>query len=296
MDSGEPRYLLNGWCTEGEPWSTISESVDPEEWERIRTTFDPKKAAEVTAALLTYAYTGLTPSNQDDQGGQGDGRNGAVDIVLTDIATGEQQVMEVTTSLDRRYQDSSASLTKFEDAVTSAYRGNRSWSLELQRDWEGMRLVRDLAPAVATALSAIADSGEAIEGPIALHSHVIAWPNDTPGQPGVKVTSRNAGALNRDDPYLDVLTDYLAKDTTIKSKLEKLEREAQYFNATRLHLFIGLASTGVRGGLLPASPSYFTWGTFVAPAPLTDLWLEGGTGELYHWTQEFGWVFHNMQR
>lgn len=130
MNRGEPRNLQEGWCPEGEAWSNAAARVDPEEWERIKNAFDPKKAAEVTAALLTYAFTGLTPSNQDDQGGQGQGRNGAVDILLTDATTGEQQAMEVTTSLDRRYQDSSAAIAKFEEAVTVSYNGERSWSLE----------------------------------------------------------------------------------------------------------------------------------------------------------------------
>lgn len=296
MSSDEPRNLLKGWCPQGEVWSTAVARIDPQEWERIKDTFDPKKPSEMTAALLAYVYSGLIPSNQDDQAGQGNGRDGAVDILLTDAITGERQVMEVTTSLDRRYQNSSAALSKFEEAVTRAYTGDGSWSLELQRDWESLRLVKDVAPTVAEALNTMSVNDADRGGPHSLHSHVIAWPADTASEPQVKVRSRNAGALNRDEPYLNALTDYLATDTTISGKLQKLKREATHFEATRTHLFIGMASTGTRGGLLPTSPSYMTWGEFTAPEPLTDLWLEGNTGEMYRWTREDGWMFYDLQK
>lgn len=55
-----------------------------------------------------------------------------------------------------------------------------------------------------------------------------------------------------------------------------------------------MAFTGNQGGLLPASPSYFTWGNFSCPEPVTDLWLDGGTGEVYHWDRSEGWEFHRI--
>ncbi len=112
--------------------------------------------------------------------------------------------------------------------------------------------------------------------------------------PVITVHSYNAGQEEKNRPYLDELTEYVATDKTVQSKVEKLAREQTLHIAQRCHLFLGMASTGPHGSLLPISPSYFTWGELKLPDVLDDLWLEGNTGELYHWTKERGWLFHRM--
>lgn len=71
---------MDGWCPQGEPWAEAAQRVNPDEWERIKQHFPLTKPAEQTAALLLYSFTGLTPTNQDDQQGRGGGYDGAVDV------------------------------------------------------------------------------------------------------------------------------------------------------------------------------------------------------------------------
>ncbi|MFZ4842996.1 hypothetical protein [Mycetocola saprophilus] len=290
MPEDSRRNLSEGWCTEGEPWSLAQQRVDPAEWERIKRDFPISKAAEQTAALSLYMFTGLIPTNQDNQSGGADGRNGAVDALLT-AATGERQIMEVVSSLDPQYRNSSAAVNKFERIIAASYQGATSWALSLERGWESQRLT-ELAPQITDALSGVEEEGEANSNEIKIHPFVTAQRIQIAGQPTVFVSSRNAGASSFGGSYLEALTDYLANDLTIERKLNKLEREGERLGATRRHLFIGMASTGKHGGLLPSSPSFFTWGEFTPPRVIDDLWLEGGTGELYHWALETGWIFH----
>lgn len=289
------RNLMEGWCDEGEPFSAVVSRIDAAEWERIQQAFDDGKGVELRAAQLIYAFTGLVPSMEDDQSGNGRGRNGVVDALLTDPRTGERQVLEVTSSLDSSYQKSVAAMSKFVSTVTQKYSGTASWSLSLQRGWEAENL-RRLAPEVADSLTQIAAAETTAGIEYEVHPCVTAWMRQEGAVERITVSSWNAGALNKDAPYLDVLSCYLADDSGIRSKRDKLRNEAARFAATRTHLFVDMASAGSWGGLLPTSPSYFTWGTFVAPVEVSDLWLEGGTGELYHWSREAGWVFHSMEK
>lgn len=294
MTEDEPRNLQDGWCDEGASWSTAVQHVDPEEWERLKTEFPLAKEAEQVAALFLYSFTKLIPTNQDKQQAGGDGYNGAVDVLLTDAATGERQVMEVTTSLDESYQRASKAVEEFERRIAQRYTGEATWTLGLERGWESERL-KELATVVADALND-ADGTEAGRNrDVELHPKVTARQLGPTDPPIVYVDSTNAGASSFGARYLDSLTDYLESDPVIGRKLEKLEREGLRFNATRRHLFIGMTGTGARGGLLPASPSYFTWGEFRAPANLDDLWLWGRTGLLYHWSREAGWIFHSVE-
>lgn len=286
-----PRDLTKNWCTEAESFQDASRRIDPTVWKQIGVVFKKAKTAEPRAAHLAYAFTGLVPSNEDSQEAGTASRSRAVDILLTDRVTSETQVMEVTTSLDQRYERSSSALRHFQETISNGYTGEGSWGLSLERGWETLDL-RSLAPLVAAALSAVTDTSN---GPHALHENVRGWRVEEETEPRVVVSSRNAGALNREDPYLNVLSAYLANDPTIQSKLSKLAAERSRLGATRSHLYIGMASTGVRGGLLPVSPSYFTWGEFLAPDEIDELWLDGNTGELYRWTRESGWVFHRLQ-
>lgn len=281
MTTDEHRNLQQGWCPEGEPWAEAAQRVNPEEWERIKRDFPLTKPAEQTAALSLYSFTGLIPTNQDDQQGSGSGYDGAIDVLLTHATTGEQQVMEVTSSLDSAYQNSSDAVKKFERIIKQTYTGATTWTLGLERGWELQRLT-ELSTIVARALNDLDGTDAGRNEDVQLHPHVTARQLGRTDPPIVYVDSRNAGASSFGDAYLDAFSLYLATDSTIEGKLVKLGREGLKFEATRRHLFIGMASTGKHGGLLPSSPSYFTWGEFTAPLLLDDLWLEGGTGELYH--------------
>jgi len=201
--------------------------------------------------------------------------------------------MEVTTSLDPIYQRASKAVQQFERRIAQAYVGKTTWTLSFERGWESERL-KELAPLVAQALNDADDTEAGRTEAIDLHPKVTGRQLGPTDPPIVYVDSTNAGASSIGTRYLDALSDYLQNDPTIGSKLVKLQREGLRFNATRQHLFIGMASTGSRGGLLPSSPSYFTWGEFRAPSFLDDLWLWGGTGLLYHWSREAGWIFHRV--
>lgn len=181
---------------------------------------------------------------------------------------------------------------RLEAAIADRYTGRVSWMIELERGWETTTW-RTLAPAIADALAA-APAPSSSDEPVTIHPHIRAHAIGPTDPPVVWITGHNAGASSFGAPYLDALSSYLEQDATALGKLDKLAREALLFDAQRVHLFIAMASTGSRGGLLLASPSYFTWGTFTPPGPLTDLWLDGGTGEVYHWTIEAGWVSHEL--
>lgn len=118
---------------------------------------DLKDATDVRAAFLFHAFTGLDPAVEDDQRSRGQGRSGAVDIVLS-ASDGERQIAEVTSSLNTSYQRSSAALARFESEIAQRYEGAMSWMLDLERGWESLRPVREVAPEVAAKLNEL-DSG-----------------------------------------------------------------------------------------------------------------------------------------
>jgi len=259
---------------------------------RIALAFATTAEDERAAAQILYAFTGIEPQLEDDQLG-GTSRDGAVDMLLP-TPLGAPELVEVTQSLDPRYQRAADATIRFEEAIAREYNGTMSWSLNLERDWETITLAGDLASVVARALNTASAAGALHDHPLVITPHVHALALGPSDPPVVFVMSRNAGARSFDEPYLCALARYLATDSTIRRRLDKLAREQRTFSAERCHLFLGLASTGSNGGLLPASPSYFTWGTFAAPDPLTDIWLHGGFGVLYHWTIETGWRFHEL--
>jgi len=286
----QPRNLQEGWCPRGNPLSVELRRRDPGAQKRITAAFAHTPVEERAAARLLHAFTGLEPRLEDRQAGAGS-RDGATDILLTS-SSGRHQVVEVTQSLDPHYERAADAVARLEAAIADHYAGRVSWMLELERGWEATTW-RTLAPAIAAAL-ATAPAPSSSDQPVTIHPHIRAHAIGPTDPPVVWITGRNAGASSFGMPYLDALSSYLEQDITVRGKLDKLTREALLFDAQRVHLFIAMASTGARGGLLPTSPSYFTWGTFVPPEPLTDLWLDGRTGELYHWTVEAGWVFHEL--
>jgi hypothetical protein len=291
-----PRDLTQGWCDEGQSLSDAAARRDPEEFIRIADHFKHAKVYEHRAASLLYAFTGHPPRSEDHQTAAGNSRTGAVDIALT-TCWGSTEICEVSTTLDRRFQSSIAALQQLQDDILARYEGTTSWSLELERGWDDTRL-RKTAPEIAERLNeADLNHNPVVSGEptvVWVHEKISARMTASTVPPNISVHSYNAGQVNETAPYLDELSEYIATDATIQSKLNKLTKERPRLDAERSHLFLGMASTGPRGSHLPVSPSYFTWGRFTAPDGLDDLWLEGNTGELYHWTRERGWIFHQM--
>lgn len=304
-DSTEPRNLTQGWCEEGEHVAALARRRDGREFDRISARFAKAKTLEHRAASLIYAVTGLIPHSEDDQSGQPNAesamndsvRSGAVDIRLENEYD-SVEICEVTTTLDHRFQGSVAAIQKLCDAVTAGYEGAASWSLELDRGWDQLRL-KSLAADIASQLNTESrynphgNDGDGNQA-VSVHEMITARLTGRIPPPVITVHSYNAGQEEKRRPYLDELSEYVATDKTVQTKVDKLAREQSHHNAERCHLFLGMAGTGPRGSLLPVSPSYFTWGSLELPDVLDDLWLEGNTGELYHWTRESGWLFHRM--
>lgn len=286
----QPRDLREGWCRKGDSLSLRLSQIDRPSHDRIGEAFVSAPTEECRAAQLLHAFTGLDPSLEDRQAGIAS-RDGAIDILLTS-ALGYHEVVEVTRSLDPRYERAADAVAHFEQIVAAKYTGHVSWILELDRGWEGTRW-RELAPRIAEALADTPVPSSSDE-PVAVHPHIRAYALGQTDPSTIWVAGRNAGATDFDMPYLNALSSYLSRDATIRGKIEKLRREAKRFAARRVHLFIAMASTGSHGGLLPSSPSYFTWGRFTPPESITDLWLDGRTGELFHWSVEDGWEFHEL--
>jgi len=292
-ETNEPhRNLQDGWCSEGATLREAVAAADLQVLGRIDAQFKPDPPDERTAAIHLHLFTGLEPSLEDHQYRGGQNRDGAVDIVLS-AASGAREIVEVSQSLDHAYEKSAHATEAFEDRLQREYSGDLSWMIDLERGWEKQKL-RDLAPQVAKALNVASESHVGDDTTLTVGEYVQATVLGLTDPPIVYISSRNAGAVNLREAYLDALSEYLASNKTIAGKLSKLARERDVLAAERCHLYLGMASSGSLGGLLPASPSYFTWGTFVAPSPLTDLWLHSGVGQLYHWTIEGGWVFHQM--
>ncbi len=192
MTQGERRNLLEGWCQEGERWTDALQRVDPHELARIKQDFPLSKPSEQTAALSAYSFTGLIPTNQDDQVGSGHGYDGAVDVLLKNADSGDRQVMEVTTSLDQNYQGSANAIKEFERIIALTYTGSVTWALGLERGWENRRLKR-LAPVIAGQLNDLDGTELGGDDEIELHPNVTARPLGPTDPPIVYIDSRNAG-------------------------------------------------------------------------------------------------------
>ena len=123
----------------------------------------------------------------------------------------------MTTSLDTRYQGAAGACARFEAEVQRHYTGRFAWQLDLERGWEHTRLVRELAPDVAAALNT-ESAATSPRNVIDIGPHVRALLIGPLDPSLVFVMSRDAGANNLDGPYLDALSDYLARDPVIGRK------------------------------------------------------------------------------
>jgi hypothetical protein len=288
---GRDRDFSQNWCQRGESWSEAVVRADSELWGRIETEFGGAGQTEKRAAYCAYVFTGLAPTYEDRQEKGAKGRSGAVDIALRDSNGKVLEIMEVTSSLDPKFESAARAISTLETEANKDYDGQIAWGLDLRRGWEGWRL-KGVASELASSLSSLSpDSGR---GPYRVHEVVDAWHTQLPGEPGINVFSSNAGSNDRARPYLDELSEYLHENETIRRKVAKLKIERGKQEASRTHLYIMMTALGRWGSLLPVSPSYFTWGEFSAPVGIDELWLDGGTGCIFRWTSSQGWAYHEV--
>ena len=285
-----PRDMTKGWCAEGAPLAEAAARISAETWDLHAEAFAGVDEFEARAALFLHVFTGCMPRLEDT-----DGRQGAVDLTIHD-ADHLVGIVEVTSTLDAQFQRNSNHLQLLIDEVNRAYRGDARWALSFEHGWNlpPGRQRSVLAGELVHALE-LQDASIDVAQPVQIASEVRAHRIPDPGEDAVELTGWGANVSDALDlPYLDRLTAYLSSSTLVARKLKKLTAECERLGTTRCHLYLLMASTGNEGGLLPASPSYFTWGDFSCPEPLTDLWLDGGTGEVYHWDPSAGWRFHRL--
>ncbi|BDZ55411.1 hypothetical protein [Agromyces marinus] len=284
------RNLLQGWCAEGVTLTGALEGVPASSHQARESEFASAGADESRAALYLHLFTGSLPQLEDTAG-----RQSAVDLTLHSNY-GLVGIAEVTSTLDRHFQRDSGQLRRLVASVNAEYAGTGAWSLGFEYGWS--MPTNTQLPGLAQRLSAElerADASTNDDEAVTLAEHVLAYRVEQGLGPRVHLASWSANVpTSADTPYLDRLSTYLAESDLIARKLAKLAAEGERLGTNSLHLYLLMASTGVDGGLLPSSPSFFTWGRFACPAPATDLWLDGGTGEIYHWSQDTGWVFHRV--
>ncbi|MBG6109065.1 hypothetical protein [Frigoribacterium sp. CG_9.8] len=265
-------------------WLSVSQDTHRER----ELDFVGAKPGEVRAATYLQILTHLRPRLEDT-----DGRQGAVDLTL-ERADGQFEIAEVTSTLDRNFLRDSNQLRHFERQLLDEYSGAASWALAFEYGWAmpatraGIgQLSRDIASQLM-----VADTSAERANPVQVAPDVYAFVH-TNARNLITIGSWNSNIpISLDQPYLNRLSTYLNESELVSSKLMKLEVESGRLNAQRSHLYLLMAGSGEDGGLLPVSPSYFTWGEFRCPPEVTDLWLDGGTGEIYHWSDLDGWKFH----
>jgi hypothetical protein len=242
---------------------------------------------EARAAFVLHTFTGLQPRMEDANGLQG-----AVDLALCRDGR-VADIAEVTRTLDSRFQQNSHQLTTLLAEVNERYQGERGWVLHLEHGWRlpDARNRERFIVGIVDSLSTL-NIQTGFENRIEIAPLVEAYRAIEPSEAAVVLAGWNANVPDAgDDPYLDRLSEYL-RGPLVERKVHKLETERVRLAAVGCHLYVGMSSTGLNGGLLPASPSYFTWGSFACPEPISDLWLDAGTGEVYHWDRTTGWTFH----
>jgi len=261
--------------------------------------FRDAREDEVRAAFNLWLLTGLRPYPRDVPG-QG---QGLIDIVLTS-PNQTVEAVEVLSTQDSDYLQDVARAVELTAQLNGTTPTPTRYSVQLERDWtppltRGRQARRD-AQAWKQAVDRIAAEAqqghptpEALSQIQAVFPGLTISPSTDFGEPGFQLDSWNA-AVPEDDstPYLDRLSTYLSGEERPVHHLEKLKREANNLGAQRSHLYLLVASAGRWGGLFPASPSYFQGNSFVAPESLTDLWLDGGNGLIFHWQRDMGWRYH----
>lgn len=287
-----PRNLMEGWCREGITLAKAADSVSPAAHREREAEFGQSEADEARAAAYLHIFTGDLPRLEDKNG-----RQRAVDLTLHN-ANQLTGIAEVTSTLDGNFQRNSAQLRRLVEDINLRYNGSDFWALGFEHGWT-MPPNRDLSALsehlCAQLISASETPGIDIDAPVKLAENVVGYRVAAQSPEQVRLSSWNANIPgSSEDPYLDRLSTYLSSSDLITKKVEKLYAEKVRLCSNKQHLYLLMASTGDSGDLLPTSPSFFTWGSFSCPEPITDLWLDGGTGEIYHWNMYDGWVFHRV--
>jgi hypothetical protein len=284
-----PRDLTKNWCAEGASFDEAVVQLHPDTWIERVSAFGGTEDFEARAALYLHVFTGDLPRLEDT-----DGRQGAVDLTLhnRDRLTG---IVEVTSTLDQAYQRNSSNLELMIDDLNVMYRGSRRWAINFGHGWSlpaGKHRVA-FARELALALEALPDGDQLHD--LEVSPMVRAYRISESGEPAVNLAGWSANIPDGwDTPYLNRLSSYLSTSDLVARKLKKLSVEGDRLSAELRHLYLLMASTGNEGGLLPISPSYLTWGDFSPPEILTNLWLDGGTGEIYQWDAAEGWRYHKL--
>lgn len=295
------RLLTEGWCERGPSISEAAATVPVPEtawWESSE--FRDAPSDDLRAAFNVWFLTGATPERRDVKGA-GDG---LVDLLLRPAGAPPEPV-EVLTTIDWSFQAAMPRAAALVAELNGDDPPALLFRVELERGWEppmtkgrksrgaGDRW-RAVVERVQREAKAGAISAEAAAAAAAVFPGIeFREPIEDPDRSGFVLSSLNAAVLGSDDvPYLERLSAYLATEERPVHHVDKLAREAAVLGAHRRHLYLLVASTGRWGDLLPTSPSWFTDGTFTAPAGLTDLWLDGGTGYIMRWRREIGWTYH----
>lgn len=299
MDEQEPRNLLLGWCERGPSFSEAAHALaDVTPWWEAPE-FADQSSDEYRAAMTVFVHTGRTPSLRDAPG-SGDGR---ADLLLAGGAGDAPQLVEVLSTLDARMLDAQKRAADLLRDLNGDDPPDKFIPVSLEPGWEPPLTKKDRTLRAAWLEACARAREEAHTGELSESLRAAlsaAFPSLQLGQPrhdelrrGFHLMSLHARVEDRDGRYLDRLSEYLATNKRAVHHVEKLEREQAETGADRLHLYLLVAATGEHGNLLPTSPSWLTEGEFTAPEPLTDIWLDGGTGQVFWWRRETGWTYHD---
>jgi hypothetical protein len=295
----EPRNLLLGWCERGRSFTeAAAELRDVVPW-WDEPAFADKGTDEYRAAMNVYVHTGHIPSLHDAHG-NGDGR---ADLLLRP-RDGAPQLVEVLSTLDNRMLDAQRRAADLLRDLNGDNPPASSIPVRLDTGWEPPLTRKNKATGVKWRDAAARARLEAHAGAVTEETRRElreVFPSLELGEPshddvrgGFHLVSLHARVQSSGEvPYLDRLSDFLGSNERAVHHVEKLEREQAETGADRLHMYLLIASTGEYGNLLPTSPSWLTEGTFTAPEALTDIWLDGGTGQVFWWRRERGWTYHD---
>lgn len=279
-------------CVEGMSRRDADRTAGAEAYDHHRSEFNDAPLREAQAALNLRLFTGLVPIMHDR-----DKRQGAADIRLLHD-DGTLEIVEVTSTTDGKHEAAFRRSETLAEFASEAYAGTEGWLLLFQRTWNppsNSPLLRTLADEISRELEQLDSRGQ--ESGTLRSAPWIHLLRHTESGVGVRCGGWDADIPDddRDTPYLDRLTGYLAENQLIRRKLQKLEREAKAAGTHRRHLYLYVTIVGAHGKLHPYAPAEFKSGTFTPPNGITDLWLDTNGEWLYHWRERSGWQFHRMR-
>ncbi len=289
--TADQRDIRQGWCPEGRSLNVAIDGFGIAAYRSVEEEFKQAHPMELRAACHLAAFTGLSPRWRDR-----DGRQGAIDIELHGDG-GAIDIAEVTSTLHGEHERDARRVEQLVDQIGLHYTGGHTWLVHLQHGWTtpGNREMKALAVQIAQELFTFDATGRT-DGAIAAVSWMFVRHGSGNEPQRVSIVSWNTNSPEAGpEPYLNRLTRYLSESQLIASKRRKLLRESNFLGSQKKHLYLHMTLAGRNGHLFPASPFHLTRGKFNAPDDLTDLWLDGGTGEIYHWQQGDDWSFHRLR-